>query len=73
MAERETKRINGRFLTRPVVGDLVVNADRQTNFIPCYRVMKVNGRSVHLSGVERSLDFIVRVVNNARHSFKLKE
>lgn len=68
--EHETKRIVGQFLQPPLVGDLFVNADRQTEVVPRYKVTKVNAKSVRLEGVDRNLNFVVRVQREAYHKFR---
>lgn len=73
MAERETKRIVGQFLQPPQLGDLFVNADRQTDFVPRYKVTKVNTKSVRLEGADRQLDFVVRIQRKAYHKFRKVE
>lgn len=63
--EYETRNVTGKFLQKPHVGDVFVNAARATDFIPRYRVTKVNSKSVRLVGIDRKLDFVVRLSNKA--------
>lgn len=68
----ETRRIVGKFLEQPAVGDVFVNAHRHTEFIPRYRVTKVNRKSVLLEGVNRQLNFIVQLSDKATRAHFVK-
>lgn len=69
---RELRRINGKFLDKPILGDVFVVADRNTPLIPRYRVVRV-GATIKLEGVDRDLDFTVNPLKNARIQFKRVE
>lgn len=72
-ARHELKRVTAYIVgDHPKLGEVFVNADRQTEFVPRYKVIKANARSVLLEGMDHKLDLLVRISKSKNPKFRLK-
>jgi hypothetical protein len=72
-SQHERKTVTAIFIGgHPQLGEVFVNADRETHFVPRYKAVKVNARSVLLEGVDRSLDILVRINKGKNPKYRFK-